>query len=56
MAESSGTEIINILDDVFKILKEEHVFDTSGNNQVIEFVHPKELQVNFYNNQYCIIH
>lgn len=44
MAKSNDSDTLNILNEVLQILNEEHVFDTSGNNQVIEFIHPKQLQ------------
>ncbi|XP_072759805.1 acidic amino acid decarboxylase GADL1 [Anoplolepis gracilipes] len=44
MAESSHNDIATLLENLLKILKEEHVFDKSGNQPVVKFVHPEELQ------------
>lgn len=46
MAElSTGDETVRILDDLVKVLKDERVFDSTGTQPVVNFVHPKELQV-----------
>ncbi|XP_029171406.1 cysteine sulfinic acid decarboxylase [Nylanderia fulva] len=44
MAELSINNIATTLENILKILKEEHVFDRSGDHRVVEFLHPKELQ------------
>lgn len=46
MAEPSTNNIATMLENLLRILKEEHVFDRSGDQRVIQFLHPEELQVN----------
>lgn len=46
MAASSTNDVIELLEKLLKILKEEQVFDQSGDRPVIQFLHPKDLQVN----------
>ncbi|XP_015110026.1 cysteine sulfinic acid decarboxylase [Diachasma alloeum] len=44
MATASADQILNVLEEVVEIFKQEHVFDTTGKYPVVEFLHPKELQ------------
>lgn len=46
MATSSRAETVKLLEDVLRILKEEGVFNDPHKKPVVEFIHPKELQVN----------
>lgn len=46
MAEPSTNNIATRLENLLRILKEEHVFDRSEDQRVIQFLHPEELQVN----------
>lgn len=53
MATTSANGVIEQLEKLLKILKEEQVFDQSGDRPVIQFLHPKDLQVN--NNLICYV-
>lgn len=46
MAEPSINNIATMLENLLRILKEEHVFNRSGDQRVIQFLHPEKLQVN----------
>lgn len=46
MAASSTNGIIDLLEKLLKILKEEHAFDRSDDQPVIRFRYPANLQVN----------
>lgn len=48
MAAPSSDETLRVLENLFQILKEANVFDTSSNKPVVEFLHPKELKVHSY--------
>lgn len=45
MAQSSTNGIIDLLERLVNILKEEHAFDRSGDHPVVRFLHPTDLQV-----------
>jgi len=53
MAASSTNGIIDLLEKFLKILKDEHALDRSGDQPVIQFHHPEDLQVN-NNSIFCI--
>ncbi|KAK0086291.1 hypothetical protein PV325_003437 [Microctonus aethiopoides] len=44
MAAPRSDETLRVLENLFQILKEANVFDTSPNKPVVEFLHPKELK------------
>ncbi|KAM0730892.1 Acidic amino acid decarboxylase GADL1 [Formica fusca] len=43
-SESSTSNVVTMLEDLLRILKEEHVFDRSDDQRVVQFVHPEVLQ------------
>lgn len=45
MAASSANNITQLLNRILEILKEEHVFDRSGDQPVVRFVYPEDLRV-----------
>ncbi|XP_014488839.1 PREDICTED: cysteine sulfinic acid decarboxylase [Dinoponera quadriceps] len=44
MAASSADSVTELLEKILKILREEHAFDRSGDQPVVQFVHPNDLQ------------
>ncbi|KAL6445952.1 hypothetical protein ACFW04_000967 [Cataglyphis niger] len=42
--ESSTNNVVTMLENLLRILKEEHVFDRSGDQRVVQFAHPEVLQ------------
>lgn len=44
----SNFDTKKLLEDVLEILKDEKVFDTTGEFPVVEFSHPHELQVSYF--------
>lgn len=45
-SESSTNNVVTMLENLLRILKEEHVFDRSDDQRVVQFEHPEVLQVN----------
>lgn len=47
MAASSSNNIVELLEKLLKIFKEEKIFDQTGDQPVVQFFQPEDLQVNF---------
>lgn len=47
-ASSSTKAMIELFKQLLEILEEENAFDRTGNEPLVRFVHPHELQVSYF--------